>query len=82
MTPENLKEELRTLLAQLAKAPVADDTPLAELGLEPGRVASAIERHYHLTFDDEERADLSTLARAFAVMLAKLESRETLVVPL
>ena len=84
MTPNNLKEELRALISEIAEVDtIPDDTHFKDLGIDSMmgvEIVAAIERQYHVKIDDSELKEISTLTKSFDLVLSKLECRETMVV--
>ncbi len=80
MSNATLKEELRSLIEEIAeKSAIPDDKSFKDLGIDSMmgvEIVAAIERKYKVKFDDSELAEVSTLNRSFELVLGKLP-RET-----
>jgi acyl carrier protein len=80
MSNTPLKEELRTLIAEIAEVDtIPDDTHFKDLGIDSMmgvEIVAAIERQYKVKFEDSELAEVSTLNRSLELVLRKLP-RET-----
>jgi acyl carrier protein len=77
ITPNvTLKEELRSLIAEIAEVDaIPDDTHFKDLGIDSMmgvEIVAAIERQYKVKFDDSELAEVSTLNKSYQLVLAKL----------
>jgi acyl carrier protein len=76
---DNLKEELRALVAEIAeKDEIPDGVTFKDLGIDSMmgvEIVAAVERHYRIKIDDEELADFSDLEAACALLVRKLESK-------
>ena len=76
MTHPALKEELRSLIAEIAEIDtIPDDTHFKDLGIDSMmgvEIVAAIERQYHVKFEDSELAEVSTLNRSYSLVLGKL----------
>jgi acyl carrier protein len=74
----NLKEELRDLIAEIAeKDEIPDDVAFKDLGIDSMmgvEIVAAIERKYHVTIDDAELAEVTTLNSSMALVQKKLGS--------
>jgi acyl carrier protein len=74
--PPGLKEELRSLIAEIAEIDtIPDDTHFKELGIDSMmgvEIVAAIERQYHVKFDDSELSSVSTLNRSYDLVVEKL----------
>jgi acyl carrier protein len=72
----NLKEELRDLIAEIAeKDEIPDDVAFKDLGIDSMmgvEIVAAIERKYHVTIDDAELAEVTTLNSSMALVQKKL----------
>jgi acyl carrier protein len=71
-----LKEELRTLIAEIAeKDEIPDDTHFKELGIDSMmgvEIVAAIERQYQIKIADSELQEVSTLNKSYELVLSKL----------
>lgn len=78
MAHENLKEELRALIAEIAEIDnVADDAPFKDLGIDSMmgvEIVAAIERQYKVKIADAELEKISTLQNSFELVKAKLDA--------
>ncbi len=75
---DNLKEELRALVAEITeKDEIPDGATFKNLGIDSMmgvEIVAAIERQYRVKIDDEELASFTDLEAAYAMVLRKLES--------
>jgi acyl carrier protein len=71
-----LKEELRSLIAEIAEVDtIPDDTHFKDLGIDSMmgvEIVAAIERQYKVKFEDSELAEVTTLNRSLELVLRKL----------
>jgi len=76
MSNATLKEELRSLIAEIAEIDtIPDDTHFKDLGIDSMmgvEIVAAIERQYHVKFSDAELSEVSTLNRSYDLVLAKM----------
>ena len=76
MSQPDLKEELRSLIAEIAEIDtIPDDTHFKELGIDSMmgvEIVAAIERQYRVKFEDSELSEVSTLNRSYGLVLTKL----------
>ena len=76
MSNVTLKEELRSLIAEIAEVDaIPDDTHFKDLGIDSMmgvEIVAAIERQYKVKFDDSELAEVSTLNKSYQLVLGKL----------
>jgi acyl carrier protein len=76
MSHADLKEELRSLIAEIAEIDtIPDDTHFKELGIDSMmgvEIVAAIERQYRVKFEDSELSEVSTLNRSYDLVLGKL----------
>jgi acyl carrier protein len=76
MPSTTLKEELRSLIAEIAEIDtIPDDAAFKDLGIDSMmgvEIVAAIERQYRVKFSDAELAEVTTLNRSLALVLAKL----------
>ncbi len=79
MAQTQLKEELRKLIAEIAEIDaIPDDTHFKELGIDSMmgvEIVAAIERQYHVKFEDSELAEVSTLNKSYDLVASKLQSK-------
>jgi len=79
MSNENLKEELRTLVAEIAeKDAIPDGATFKELGIDSMmgvEIVAAIERQYQIKIEDDELAGFKDLDGAYAVVVKKLQAK-------
>jgi len=84
MSLENLKEELRALICEIAEIDtLPDDTHFKDLGIDSMmgvEIVAAIERQYHVKIEDSELKEVSTLNKSYDLVVSKLETRDTVVV--
>jgi acyl carrier protein len=71
-----LKEELRSLIAEIAEVDtIPDETHFKDLGIDSMmgvEIVAAIERQYKVKFEDAELAEVTTLNRSLEIVLRKL----------
>jgi len=83
MSQKNLKEELRTLVAEIAeKDAVPDGATFKELGIDSMmgvEIVAAIERQYQIKIEDDELAGFKDLDSAYALVVKKLEAKSATV---
>ena len=76
---DNLKEELRALVAEIAeKDEIPDGATFKELGIDSMmgvEIVAAIERQYQIKIDDDELGGFTDLEAAYALLVRKLEPR-------
>ncbi|HEY5243952.1 MAG TPA: acyl carrier protein [Polyangiaceae bacterium] len=79
MSNENLKEELRTMVAEIAeKDAIPDGATFKELGIDSMmgvEIVAAIERQYQIKIDDDELAGFKDLESAYALVVRKLQAK-------
>jgi len=72
----SLKEELRSLIAEIAEVDtIPDDAAFKDLGIDSMmgvEIVAAIERQYHVKFSDAELSQVTTLNRSYDLVLGKL----------
>jgi len=75
----NLKEELRSLIAEISeKDEIPDDVSFKDLGIDSMmgvEVVAAIERKYQVKIDDAELAEITTLNSSMSLVEKKLGAR-------
>jgi len=83
MSLENLKEELRALICEIAEIDtLPEDTHFKDVGIDSMmgvEIVAAIERQYRVKIEDSELKEISTLNKSFDLVMSKLETRDTLV---
>ena len=79
MTHPALKEELRSLIAEIAEIDtIPDDTHFKDLGIDSMmgvEIVAAIERQYQIKIEDDELAGFKDLDGAYALVVKKLEAK-------
>jgi len=79
MSNENLREELRALVAEIAeKDAIPDGATFKELGIDSMmgvEIVAAIERQYQIKIEDDELAGFKDLDGAYAVVVKKLQAK-------
>ena len=79
MSNENLKEELRTMVAEIAeKDAIPDGSTFKELGIDSMmgvEIVAAIERQYQIKIEDDELAGFKDLDGAYALVVKKLQAK-------
>ncbi len=79
MSKENLKEQLRALVAEIAeKDAIPDGATFKELGIDSMmgvEIVAAIERQYQIKIEDGELAGFKDLASAYSLVVKKLEAK-------
>lgn len=72
---QNLKEELRELIAEIAEIDdVPDDVTFKDLGIDSMmgvEIVAAIERKYQVKIEDAELAEITTLNASMALVQKK-----------
>ena len=80
MSHENLKEELRTLVAEIAeKDEIPDGATFKELGIDSMmgvEIVAAIERQYAIKIEDDELAGFKDLEGAYTLVVKKLQAKD------
>jgi len=76
MSNDTLKEQLRSLVAEIAeKDEVPDGASFKDLGIDSMmgvEIVAAIERQYQIKIADDELKEVSTLNKSYAIVLSKL----------
>jgi len=76
MAHENLKEELRSLISEIAEVEkIPDDANFKDLGIDSMmgvEIVAAIERQYKIKVDDAELAEITTLTKSYDLVKNKL----------
>ncbi len=81
MAHENLKEELRGIIAEIIErepSSIADDTPLRDLGVDSMQaleIITDIEKRYKIKIEESEYRNVSTLANVTNFLQGRLASR-------
>ncbi len=79
MSSATLKEELRSLIAEIAEVDtIPDDTHFKELGIDSMmgvEIVAAIERQYKVKFEDSELSQVTTLNKSHDLVLSKLPQK-------
>ena len=79
MANENLKEELRTLIAEISEVDeIPDDADFKGLGIDSMmgvEIVAAIERQYKIKVDDTELQQITTLTKSYELVSSKLTSQ-------
>jgi acyl carrier protein len=79
MSNENLKEELRTLVAEIAeKDAIPDGATFKELGIDSMmgvEIVAAVERQYQIKIEDDELAGFKDLDGAYTLVVKKLQAK-------
>ena len=77
-----LKEQLRALVAEIAeKDEIPDTASFKDLGIDSMmgvEIVAAIERQYHIKVEDDELAGFKDLAAAYALVVKKLEEKNSI----
>jgi acyl carrier protein len=77
---ENLKTELRTLIAEIAeKDEIPDDKHFKELGIDSMmgvEIVAAIERQYKIKIEDAELTEVSTLNKSYDLVKKKIAAAQ------
>ncbi len=80
MSRENLKEELRALVAEIAeKDEIPDGATFKELGIDSMmgvEIVAAVERQYQIKIEDDELAGFKDLEGAYALVVKKLQAKD------
>jgi acyl carrier protein len=79
MTSESLREDLRTLVAEIAeKDEIPDGATFKELGIDSMmgvEIVASVERQYQIKIEDDEIAGFQDLDSAYALVVKKLEAK-------
>lgn len=81
MDPEQIREEVRALIAEIIErdaADVADETPLRDLGVDSMQaieIITDLEKRYKIKIAESEYRNVSTLANITAFLQTKLAAR-------
>jgi acyl carrier protein len=79
MANDTLKEELRSLVAEISeKDEIPDGATFKDLGIDSMmgvEIVAAVERQYQIKIGDEEIGDFKDLDSACAMVVRKLEAK-------
>lgn len=79
MPNEKLKEELRTMVGEIAeKDEVPDGATFKELGIDSMmgvEIVAAVERRYQIKIGDDELGEFKDLEGAYALVARKLQEK-------
>jgi len=79
MSDENLREQLRAMVAEIAeKDEIPDGSTFKELGIDSMmgvEIVAAVERRYQIKIEDGELASFKDLDHAYALVVRKLEAK-------
>jgi acyl carrier protein len=79
MSNENLKEELRTMVAEIAeKDEIPDGATFKDLGIDSMmavEIVAAVERRYQIKIGDDELAEFKDLEGACTLVARKLDGK-------
>lgn len=81
MDPDQIREEVRALIAEIIErdaSDVADETPLRDLGVDSMQaieIITDLEKRYKIKIAESEYRNVSTLANITAFLQAKLAAR-------
>jgi acyl carrier protein len=82
MSNDTLKEQLRSLVAEIAeKDEIPDGASFKDLGIDSMmgvEIVAAIERQYQIKVADAELADFKDLAGAYAIVVKKLDAKNAI----
>ena len=80
MSNENLKEDLRALVAEIAeKDEIPDGATFKELGIDSMmgvEIVAAVERQYQIKIEDDELAGFKDLEGAYTLVVKKLQAKD------
>ena len=80
MSQANLKEDLRTLVAEIAeKDEIPDGASFKELGIDSMmgvEIVAAVERQYQIKIEDDELAGFKDLEGAYTLVVKKLQVKD------
>ena len=81
MPQSNLKEDLRSLISEIAEVDtIPDDTHFKDLGIDSMmgvEIVAAIERQYRIKIEDSELQEISTLNKSFELVTSKLNGADS-----
>ena len=79
MAHENLKDELKSLILEIAEIDaIEDEVHFKERGIDSMmgvEIVAAIERKYQVKFDDSELQQITTLNKSFDLVKTKLDAK-------
>jgi acyl carrier protein len=81
MDPEQIREEVRALIAEIIErdaSDVSDETPLRDLGVDSMQaieIITDLEKRYKIKIAESEYRNVSTLANITAFLQTKLAAR-------
>jgi acyl carrier protein len=79
MSTENLREQLRTLVAEIAeKDAIPDGATFKDLGIDSMmgvEIVAAVERQYQIKIEDSELASFKDLDGAYDLVVKKLQAK-------
>jgi acyl carrier protein len=79
MPNENLKEELRTMVGEIAeKDEIPDGATFKELGIDSMmgvEIVAAVERRYQIKIGDDELVEFKDLEGAYSLVAKKLQEK-------
>jgi len=82
MSNDTLKEQLRSLVAEIAeKDEIPDGASFKDLGIDSMmgvEIVAAIERQYQIKVADDELVGFKDLAGAYAIVVKKLEAKDSI----
>jgi acyl carrier protein len=82
MSNDTLKEQLRSLVAEIAeKEEIPDGASFKDLGIDSMmgvEIVAAIERQYQIKVADDELGGFKDLAGAYAIVVKKLEAKDSI----
>jgi len=82
MSNDTLKEQLRSLVAEIAeKDEIPDEASFKDLGIDSMmgvEIVAAIERQYQIKVADDELSGFKDLASAYALVVKKLEAKDAI----
>ena len=80
MSHENLKEELRALVCEIAeKDEIPDGATFKDLGIDSMmgvEIVAAVERQYQIKIEDDELAGFKDLEGAYSLVVKKLQAKD------
>jgi acyl carrier protein len=82
MSNDTLKEQLRSLVAEIAeKDEIPDEASFKDLGIDSMmgvEIVAAIERQYQIKVADDELSGFKDLVGAYAIVVKKLEAKDAI----
>jgi acyl carrier protein len=80
MSTEDLREQLRALVAEIAeKDEIPDGATFKDLGIDSMmgvEIVAAVERQYQIKIEDEELAVFQDINGAYTLVVKKLEAKD------